>query len=805
LTLPGALVVGGDYRALGIVRSLGRRGIRVWVALDEHVLAGRSRYVERRVQWPSAPGDEPARYLLRLAEEHGLDGWVLFPTADVTAEAVGRAHAMLAGRFRHTVSPWKLQQFAADKRLAYERATALGIDHPGTFHPAGRQELGTLDVRFPVILKPAIKVGHNPLSDDKAWRVDTRDDLLARYAQACAFMDPEQIMVQELIPGGGEARFSFAAVCRDGRPLAAVVARRTRQYPVDFGRASTFVETIDDPGIVEPASRLLEDLALDGLVEVEFQRDHRDGRFKLLDVNPRAWGWHSIGEAAGVDFAYLAWRTAIGDPLPALHARPGVRWARLSTDVPTAALEIAAGRMALVPYLRSLRPPLEGPIAAWDDPLPAILELPLSIGAAARRFRPGTAVPPTTTSPGSTTVGAARRRAWRPRSPRPRVCIVRQNDMYEPMIQREAEALVDAGYDVEVLCMRRPGRPRLETINGVKVTSLPSSRRKGSEVRYALDYVWFFALVTGTLAVRQLRRPYAFVQVNTMPDFLVFAAVVPKLLGSRVLAYMHEPTPELAETVLGSARIARVLAMIEQASLRFADASVTVTEQLKQRYVERGARADRITVVLNCVAPKNMLDGWSPGPVESEPAFTLVCHGTIEDRYGQDTIIEAVRLLRDDLPDLRVVLTGRGSRVPDMLAAIDRAGLGDIIRFEGWVAPERLNDLLHGADVGIVAQKASPYSHLVHTNKMVDYWIFGLPVIASRLRSVSELYDDTVIEYYQAGDPSSLARAIRRLHDDPERRAELARNGQIAHETHGWATQRATYLDVFDSLLAERG
>jgi glycosyltransferase involved in cell wall biosynthesis len=135
-----------------------------------------------------------------------------------------------------------------------------------------------------------------------------------------------------------------------------------------------------------------------------------------------------------------------------------------------------------------------------------------------------------------------------------------------------------------------------------------------------------------------------------------------------------------------------------------------------------------------------------------------------------------------------------------MVADIAGRGLEKVVRFEGWVSRPRLNDILSGADVGIVAQKASPYSDLVHTNKMVDYWIFGLPVIASRLRAVSETYDEQVIEYYEAGNAAALAAALRRLHDDPSRRAQLARNGQIAEARNGWGSQRAVYLGVFDVL-----
>jgi glycosyltransferase involved in cell wall biosynthesis len=386
---------------------------------------------------------------------------------------------------------------------------------------------------------------------------------------------------------------------------------------------------------------------------------------------------------------------------------------------------------------------------------------------------------------------------------RRRACIVRQADEYELMVQREADALTSAGYEVEVICMRRSGRPRRTVVNGVTVISLPTSRRKGSKARYAFDYGLFFLLAAGTLAVRHIRRPYHVVQAYSMPDFLVFAALVPKLLGSRVIAYMGEPTPELAETLFGPGRLTRVLAFIEQSALRFADHSVTVTEQLKRRYVERGAAADRITVVLNGPDPGTMRTNSPPAPPKQKTGFTAVCHGAIEDRYGHDTIIEAARLLGNEMPDLRVIIAGRGSQSTKIAQIIADNGLQEVVQFEGWVSRARLRDILHSADVGIVAQKASPYSHLVHTNKMVDYWIFGLPVIASRLRATSETYGDDVIEYFEPGDAAQLAAAIRRLRSDPGRRAELARKGQLAQLRNGWGSQRAAYLSVFASVLGD--
>jgi glycosyltransferase involved in cell wall biosynthesis len=402
------------------------------------------------------------------------------------------------------------------------------------------------------------------------------------------------------------------------------------------------------------------------------------------------------------------------------------------------------------------------------------------------------------------------RRVRRPASDeRRRVCIVRQSDIYEHMVKREAEALTDAGFEVEVILMRGDLRSRHAVVNNVTVISLPASRRRGgSKARYAFDYARFFMLAAWTLTVRHVRRPYHVIQAYSMPDFLAFAALVPKFLGSRVIAYMGEPTPELAETMFGPGLLSGTLALIEQWTLRFADHSITVTEQLKQRYVERGARGDQITVVLNGADPATMLAGWSPTPgaggAEKENRwFTVVCHGTIEDRYGQDTIIEAARLLRDEMPDLRVFITGRGSRSAEVATMIADNGLAEIVRFEGWVSPDRLNDILHSADAGIVAQKSSPYSNLVHTNKMVDYWMFGLPVIASRLRATAETYGDDVMEYFEPGDAAALAAAIRRLRSAPRRRAELAGNGELALRSNGWNAQRAAYLGAFAAVLAD--
>ena len=272
-----------------------------------------------------------------------------------------------------------------DKRLSHRLADSVGVGCPTTFYPRSEAELIALGVEFPVILKPTLAVTLNRFTTAKAWRVDDGEALLERYREACSLVEPRTVTVQELIPGGGETRFSFAALAREGRPLASLVARRTRQYPADFGRASTFVETVDEPAVAALASRLIAAIGFTGLIEVEFQRDPRDGRLLLLDMNPRVWGWHTLGAMAGMDFAHLLWRLHLGEPIEAGAPVLGVAWRRLSTDLPTSLREIGGRRLSARQYLRSLAVPRESAIFCRDDPLPSLVEAPTAARMLLRR------------------------------------------------------------------------------------------------------------------------------------------------------------------------------------------------------------------------------------------------------------------------------------------------------------------------------------------------------------------------------------------------------------------------------------
>jgi D-aspartate ligase len=383
----GAVVVGGDHPGLGIARSLGRRGIPTYVLDDRYCISSFSRYATRVIKVDNLLDERKTiDSVLDVGRRFNLRDWVLFPTRDETVAAFSRYRDDLAGFFRVTTGEWSSVEWAWDKKKTYELAETLGIPVPKTFTITSEQELSSLYSRLPLAIKPAIKENFFYATGAKAWRANTSDEFHSLYLRASRQIKPEEILIQEIIPGDGEEQFSYCAFFRDGAPYSTLVARRARQHPREFGRASSYVVTVDLPAIEELSERFLKAINFHGLVEIEFKRDPRDGRYKLLDVNARPWGFHCIGSACGVDFPYLAFADQLGLRMEPTRAPAGVGWLRLLTDIPTAISDFVHGSLTPRAYVRSLRSARVDAVFSWSDPLPFLAEMVLLPYIVAKKY-----------------------------------------------------------------------------------------------------------------------------------------------------------------------------------------------------------------------------------------------------------------------------------------------------------------------------------------------------------------------------------------------------------------------------------
>ena len=373
---PGAVVIGGDYQGLGIVRSLGRHGVPVCVVDDEHSIARFSRYATYSVGTASLRDQrQSVETVLDIGRRLGLKGWLLYPTRDETVAALARYRPLLTGWFRVPTPEWSTMQWVWDKRNTYRLASELGISTPRTWCPRTLSELEQLEVDPPVAIKPAIKEHFIYATKAKAWRANSRAELRELFQRAAAQVGPGEVMIQDLIPGDGEQQFAYCAFFKEGRAMGSMVVRRRRQHPPEFGRASTFVETIELPILETLSERFLRAINYYGLVELEYKFDSRDEQYKLLDVNGRTWGYHTLGSGAGVDFPYLLFADQMGDSVEPRRGRAGVSWIRLVTDLPTGILEALAGRLDWRDYLRSLKNFHVEAVFNREDPLPGLMEL----------------------------------------------------------------------------------------------------------------------------------------------------------------------------------------------------------------------------------------------------------------------------------------------------------------------------------------------------------------------------------------------------------------------------------------------
>jgi glycosyltransferase involved in cell wall biosynthesis len=351
--------------------------------------------------------------------------------------------------------------------------------------------------------------------------------------------------------------------------------------------------------------------------------------------------------------------------------------------------------------------------------------------------------------------------------------------------------------------MRRKGEPRSEQWRGANIYRLPISRDRAGMIRYVLDYGLFFAGAFATVAALDVRRRYDVVQVNTMPDVLVFVALVPKLRGAKVVLDFHELMAELLTASFTGRRarwVGALLKSAERAAARFADRVLVANPVQLPVLVERtGIR--ELTLIHNVPEEETFspeLQG-SNGAADIEPPVVLT-HGTLVERYGVQVLLHAVpQILKRR--DVKFVVVGEGQHLGELRAIAAELGLGDSVQFTGRLTPADVARRIRQATLGVVPILEHGYLETVTPNKLFEYVALRLPVVASDTVGVRAYFDDEAVRFVRPGDSSALADAILSLLDSPARRQALASNATAVYETVRWERSKEEYTAVFRPLM----
>lgn len=374
--------------------------------------------------------------------------------------------------------------------------------------------------------------------------------------------------------------------------------------------------------------------------------------------------------------------------------------------------------------------------------------------------------------------------------------------VYDGRVKRHAEALAARGDSVDVITL---GSGHKGQQNGVNLIEVPIERYRGdSRTRYIASYVRFFASAARLAYKLGRANPYDVVVACTMPDAAVLSALPARLCGSRVILDVHDTMPELYQDKFGGRRGAagaKLLMWLERIFAGFADRVFAVHQPHRLRLRESGIPDGKITVVMNSPQPGIFDNGERKTYAQR---CLLVYHGTITRRLGIDCAIKAVSLLVNRIPGVRLRIIGGGDYVQEARMLAARLNVSDQVRFEGARLIEEVPGLLEDATIGLVPNPASSANHLMLPVKLLEYAVLGIPVVASRLRTVEHYFPENAVRMVTPGDAHAVADAVEELWRDPQLRAELVRNARQIASDLSWAHQERHFFAAIDELTDKR-
>jgi glycosyltransferase involved in cell wall biosynthesis len=372
----------------------------------------------------------------------------------------------------------------------------------------------------------------------------------------------------------------------------------------------------------------------------------------------------------------------------------------------------------------------------------------------------------------------------------------------DPRVRRQAESLVEAGYPVTVVALRRAEDAPHGDVAGVAVHRLNVQRHQGAGLLvYLREYLAFLLRASWRSFRLHRQRRFALVQVHSLPDFLVFAALPLRLGGVPVVLDLHEAMPEFFRSRFPRASNLVVHALLrwqERLAIAFSSMTLTVNEKMRSRLIGTGVRENKIAVILN--SPSLALFDREAYPVRrfrQDDSLRLVYTGALTPTYELDLVVRAIAQLAEDRPelDLRLDFFGRGDSEPSLRERAIELGLARRVVFHGRIPIDEVPAVVARADIGLAPTRSDRFTDMSLSTKVFEYAAMGKPVVASRLGMVERLFGDAVFAY-EPGDAAALEAAILRVVDEPRLRATAVSRATEIVRDNSWEREGLRYLEI---------
>lgn len=380
----------------------------------------------------------------------------------------------------------------------------------------------------------------------------------------------------------------------------------------------------------------------------------------------------------------------------------------------------------------------------------------------------------------------------------------------DPRVRREAETLASLeDFEVRVVVPKSGDVPRTMQSNSVSVVELNVCRYRGKSFSaYVLSYLKFLFAAFCDCTRLTLGGRIDVVHIHNMPDFLIFAALVPRFLGKKVILDIHDSIPE---TYIGkfknkSALMFRILCMEEAVCCRLAHRVICVNHPQRDVLVSRGIPEQKISVSMNVPDERWFSNGSNGGSERTVPdSFNLVFHGTLARRLGVDLTIQAISKLNGSIPGLKFHIIGTGDDLEDLVALTESLGLGSCVQFHGPVPIENLASALAPMQLGIISNRKNIATELMLPVKMLEYISLDIPVIAPPLKAIRHYFSDDMLNYFDVENIDSLSSAILDSYQNEEKRRRQIKNARNFLAQYGWVRQKQDLIGLYRSMAPSSG
>lgn len=407
-----------------------------------------------------------------------------------------------------------------------------------------------------------------------------------------------------------------------------------------------------------------------------------------------------------------------------------------------------------------------------------------------------------------TPVVASPRPAVRPLKGKRAAVIQFSHYPFDPRPRRAAEAMIESGMEVDLLCLSASGEQLEEVVNGVRVFRTLVNHDRGSKFTYLWNYSRFFLSSFWFLSRRSFRGRIDVVHIHNMPDVLVFAALIPKLRGAKIILDLHDPMPELMTSIKGinpTSGLIKIVKFFERRSIEFADLALTPNISFRNTFIGRGSRPEKIEIVMNSPDPE-IFDPEKYAhlkmPAKNEDVFRIMHHGLIAYRHGVDILVEAVARVRVTIPGVRLDIYGPYRPFLDtVIHAARRCGIEDIVEYHGSRSQTEIAEAILRSDLGVVPNRHSHFTELNLPTRIFEYLAMHCPVVAPATLGIKDYFTPDQLPMFEPGNLDDLVAKILWVKNNPAAAAETVERGSAVYRKHLWPGEKALFVRVLTDLV----